>query len=50
MAQPGMTELLSLAAQKSRNFFIRHLYNPHRNGERIAHPECRKILTLLNTS
>ena len=32
------------------NFFIRHLYNPHRNGERIAHPECRKILTLLNTS
>jgi len=33
-----------------RNFFIRHLYNLHRNGERISHPECGKILTLLNTS
>jgi hypothetical protein len=32
------------------NFFIRYLYNPHRNGQRISHPECRKILTLLNAS
>jgi hypothetical protein len=32
------------------NFFIRCWYNPHRNGQRISHPECQMILTLLNTS